>query len=190
MEPCRETQCLCFASTCCHLTVAPHRCDHSRIREQLHELGDRGVAQHLPNLLSLTIVVALCQCTTPIFPTAFHTSGDRMSHGNSANLHRVGNVFPHSPSMIFMAVSFQEAVEVYATDVLGRQAKLHVATPFPYLPVFASLQYHLSKILEEVLDARVLLHVLDQDVRDGDVFLDQCNVCLIVQKPRSIPSQK
>jgi hypothetical protein len=92
--------------------------------------------------------------------------------------------------MIFMAVSFQEAVEVYATDVLGRQAKLHVATPFPYLPVFASLQYHLSKIVEEVLDARVLLHVLDQDVRDGDVFLDQCNVCLIVQKPRSIPSQK
>jgi hypothetical protein len=92
--------------------------------------------------------------------------------------------------MIFIAVSFQEAMEVYATDVLGRQAKLHVATPFPYLEVMNCLQDHLPKIVKEVWDPRVLLHVLHQDVRDGDVFLDQCNVCLFFQKPRSIPSQK
>ena len=81
-------------------------------------------------------------------------------------------------------------MEVYATDVHGLQAKLHAAAPFSYLEFSASLQDHVPKICEKLLDPRVPTDVFDQDVRDDAVFLDKVHVCGIVQKPRSIPSQE
>ena len=81
-------------------------------------------------------------------------------------------------------------MQVQATEIYGLQAKLQAAAPLSKLEMLLGLQDHVLEFSKELRDARVSTNVLDQEVRELLPFLDKVDVCSIVQKPGSIPSQQ